>query len=108
MKNLEFINLTPHKINLIGQDGNAITVAPSGTIARCSVKQEEVGELNEVTLYKSIYGEVENLPEPKEGNIYIVSSLVAGRVNRNDVVVPCKFLRDDEGNIIGAEGLTMV
>lgn len=105
---MKFINLTPHKINLITKEGSAIIISPSGTIARCSVTQEKIGELNGVTLYKSIYGEVTDLPEEKEGNIYIVSSLVAGRVNRKDVVVPCKFLRDDEGNIIGAEGLTIV
>ena len=105
---MEFVNLTPHTINLVTEDGEKVIVSPSGTIARCSVKQELVGKLKGVALYKSVYGDVTDLPEPKDGHIYIVSSLVAGRVNRDDVVVPCKFIRDNNGNIIGAEEITLI
>lgn len=100
-----FINLTPHAINFT----NGLTVPPSGTVARCRVQQQEIGSINGVPLYRAVYGEVEGLPKVQDGVIYIVSSLVAGRLpERGDLVVPCNFVRDEKGRIIGAGGIQRI
>jgi len=48
------------------------------------------------------------LPDSEEGIIYIVSRMVKDRVpDRPDVLVPGAPVRDAEGRIIGADGLSL-
>lgn len=55
------------------------------------------------------YGEVEGLPAPSNGTIYIVSSLVAARcVGRTDVFIPNESVRDEQGRIVGCRSLGRV
>lgn len=83
----EFINLTPHDIKL--NDG---TVYPTtGRIAR--VANTFSNFCNGIA--KVFYGEVENLPEPKRGTMYIVSAMVLAAekaknkcYRRKDLVAP--------------------
>ena len=104
---MKIINLTPHAINFVQEDRSPIlTVEPSGQLARVSVHTETTGEIAGIPVTKSVYGEVEGLPEPEEGTIYIVSSLVAGRVpERKDVFIPNESVRDEKGRIIGCKSL---
>jgi len=75
---MKIVNLTPHSITFFDAAGNAVlTVEPSGQIARCSVAREKIGDINGIPVNKSKFGEVENLPEPEEGTIYVVSALTA-------------------------------
>ena len=108
MKKLELINLTPHTVNLIDGDGKTFTILPSGIIPRLTEEKESLGTINGFPVVKKSFGEVENLPEPKEGTIYIVSALVAGAVNRDDLVVPDGLVRNDKGQIIGCSGFARV
>jgi len=106
MKKFELINLTPHAINLIGEE--TLTISPSGIIPRLSEVREDQGTINGFPIVKKSFGEIENLPEPKENTIYIVSALVAGAVNRDDLVVPDGLVRNDKGQIIGCSGFARV
>ncbi len=86
-------NLTPHAIVLRSTNGIDTIIPPEpGTVARvASSPGMQLGsEGFPCLLYSSpTWGEVVNLPEPQEGVIFIVSSLVAGRVcNRPDVFSP--------------------
>jgi len=67
-----------------------ITIPASGNIARKgSQPGTPCGEVKGISLYSApTWGEVEGLPEPSEGTIYIVSGLVAGRISRPDVFSP--------------------
>ena len=48
------------------------------------------------------YGKVSNLPEPKDGVLYIVSAAVRTALpERNDLASPAHLVRDEEGRIIG-------
>lgn len=39
------INLTPHAVNIIGEDGTVqVTFEPAGTVARASQQAEKVGD----------------------------------------------------------------
>lgn len=106
---MNIINLTPHAITFVVGD-NKIIFDPSGVIARVSSKTETVGSIEfngiSIPVTTTVFGEVENLPQPKEGTIYVVSSLVAGRVpDRDDVFIPNESIRDDKGRIIGCLSL---
>ncbi len=109
---MRIINLTPHTLNLIIHD-KEVRILPSGVIARCEVTRHQVDSIVvdgvEIPVNKTIFGQVENLPEPKKDTIYVVSSLVAQAVpHRNDVFVPDDTVRDEQGRIIGARALAKV
>ena len=107
----KLINLTPHAIIMMDDNENILLVIePSGDVARVSVRTERTETLAmdgiEIPVSKSVYGEVEGLPEAKDGVIYIVSSLVAQRVpERKDVFIPNESVRDEKGRIIGCKSL---
>lgn len=109
---MKYVNLTPHAINIVGENGEKIkTIKPSGVQARVAVKTEPIKTLDDgIQVYKSTYGAVEGLPEPELKTIYIVSMMVASRVpeERCDVVVPYGYVRDENGNIIGCRGFQNV
>lgn len=112
MKNINttLVNLTPHSITFVDAVGNTVlTVEPSGQVARCSVTREKVGMINGIPINKSRFGEVENLPEPQEGTIYIVSALTAQAVpERDDVFITDDAVRDEQGRIIGCRALAHI
>ena len=101
------VNLTPHDVIVVDENGNTIKVFPkSKTPTRCSVSREVIGKVGGYPLYKSVFGAVENLPTPKKGRFYIVSRLVAEAVKRNDLLIPDDTVRDNEGRIIGCRGFS--
>ena len=105
------VNLTPHELKLHDEDGRLVaTVPPSGQVARVRTQSVRVGKTPEgVPLYVTEFGDVEGLPEPSEGTIYVVSGLVRSHPSvaaREDVYSPGRLLRDDAGRVIGAVGLT--
>ena len=82
------INLTPHEIILVEQDGAEIVSFPaSGTIARVSVIEKVIGiqyfDGIPVDIITSAFGEVEGLPalSDLEGHErFLVSSMVLDRL----------------------------
>ena len=101
---LTLVNLTPHAL-VISRDGDTLVVAPSGEVARVATETVEVS----TGFYEVHYGEVVNLPEPKEGTIYIVSGLVLSGLagSRSDVYAPATALaaRNELGHIVSVPGL---
>jgi hypothetical protein len=105
----QIINLTPHSLTLVGANGT-LTVPPSGIVARLAVSRTAlapvVGPLGiELPVSLPVMGEVTDLPPAEDGVILVVSALVAGAVNRPDVMSPGELIRDSGGNVIGARGL---
>ena len=106
----KLINLTPHAVTFVNADGDTYVVEPSGMLAIVSseIKMLDIIEVDgfKIPHTKTVFGEVEGLPDPEDGVIYIVSSLVAGRVpDRDDVMIPNQSLRDDKGRITGCKSL---
>lgn len=98
-----FINLTSHRICF--EDGRTI---PSSGIIRCSEVIVPAGEHDDIPLIRRTFGAVENLPEPKEGVIYIVSILVRiSHPERTDLASPGQLERDSFGNIICVKELVI-
>lgn len=100
---MKIVNLTPHTINI-----NDLVI-PSSGIARAKQESKQVGEIGRIPVYNTVYGEVENLPEPQDGVIYVVSALTAQAVpDREDVYITFGAVRDADGRIIGCTGLAHV
>lgn len=105
---MEIVNLTPHELKLSKADGDVLTIPASGNVARVAQDTSEVGMIAGLRVRKSSYGAVEGLPEPVAGKIYVVSALVMNAAQRSDVFAPGTLLRDDTGNVIGADGLSTI
>jgi hypothetical protein len=104
---MKLVNLTPHKLNLCDEEGNEIlAVEPSGDVARVETERQQVGAVQGVPLYETRQGEIENLPEPEEGVLYVTSGFVRSATDREDTVSPGELIRDENGNPVGAQGLT--
>ena len=113
------VNLTPHALNIRCEDGTFCELEPSGDIARVAVENKPhldvaAGNLSIPTTL-TVFGEVEGLPAPQDGVIFIASALVAARAAREDVLSPGELIReevfDDEGEVIdtkivGCRGLS--
>lgn len=101
-----FINLTPHPINIHNADGDLVTtVAPSGTVARVSQSDTVVDTVDGVDILAVTYGDLDGLPDPVDGTMYIVSGMVRAATDRADVLSPGPLIRNDAGQPIGCRGL---
>ena len=111
---MKLINLTPHTINLANEAGEILmTIEPSGIIARLVVTPgmlEEVPGLPVPVASPPQYGEIEGLPDPQTGVLYVASYIVASRAGRPDVLQPGTgprdgAIRDDAGRIVAVTRL---
>jgi len=88
---MKLVNLTPHPL-VIETDRGKLEIKPSGTVARASVQQVPNGSMNvdgfEIPVVKTVFGDIEGIPEPENGTVYITSSLVASKTSRTDVLAP--------------------
>jgi hypothetical protein len=110
---MEMVNLTPHSLTL-KDDESVTSIPPSGQVAR--VGSTPGGEIEIIDLpcqafQAPTWGQVEGLPPPKEGVVYIVSSLVAGHCKgRGDVFSPGTgpkdgAVRNEHGHIVAVTRL---
>lgn len=105
LNGMEVINLTPHTVNVVWNGGDVFEF-PSEGEARCSQKTTEAGFIGIIPITSTTFGEVEGLPEEKEGVYYIVSRLVMQACpDRRDLLVPNEIIRDELGHIIGCHSL---
>jgi hypothetical protein len=96
-----FVNLTPHAINL--NDGRVFP--PSGVVARVSSSHSPFDGDGVATL---TFGDVVGLPVQQDGVLLITSALVAQAAKRQDVVSPATghhdCVRNDKGHIVSVPG----
>lgn len=112
MRRTNFVNLCPHTLTVAieGNVENAISIEPSGAIARVKVEQTEVNRIDgEIPVRENVFGEVENLPEPSEDTVFIVSAMVLSTLKgiRPDVVGPDSgpsAIRNEKGQIVAVTG----
>jgi len=110
MADSRFVNLTPHNLNLLRQDGTSLDIPKTGTIARVTSTSTVVEVVEGIELSATEYGEVIGLPEPDGSSIFVVSGLVKGRpgvAERGDVVSPGRLVRGDDGQPRGAAGVNV-
>lgn len=117
---IKLVNLTEHPVRLVSEEenGGVVFVAPSGDVARVSVKSTPQAHLNIHTEGGVIaapvvlreFHEVTGLPKPKENTFFVVSSIVlAACPERTDLLAPDtgpeSVIRKD-GQIVGVRRLT--
>lgn len=96
-----FVNLTPHPITVLF-DGERHTFSSVG-VARVGQKPSiPVVDGKGLVYHAGTYNRVEGIPPPEDGTLYIVSSLVAQRAMRDDVVAPGTGPHD--GAVRGKDG----
>lgn len=103
----QLVNLTPHTVNIYDLEGKVQVVSlQSEGVARVSTTSVVVGEIQGVSLVATKYGQIEGLPEPKEGVIYVVSFIVRQAApHRTDLASPGQLIRDEKQQPIGCKGL---
>ena len=100
------LNMTPHKISIVGKDGNTLAEFPSKGTIRVFQVTERVGQIIGIPISKTSFGQCKNLPDKKAGIIYVVSALVClACPNRKDFYIPNETVRDEAGRIIGCKSL---
>jgi hypothetical protein len=88
-----FVNLTPHKVNVVTPDGKEYEFASEGVARIDETGYQVVRKHAGIEIRVTQYGGVVGLPEPQAGVLYIVSSMVRDRLpDRLDLVSP------DSGN----------
>ena len=106
-------NLTKHDIRLVF-GSTTLTIPPSGHVARTTGDNQELVDIisyegYEVPVYKWTSSNVKELPEPKDGTVYLTSGVIAQIVKRPDVMCPNtsphSIVRDVYGNKIGVKSL---
>ncbi len=97
------VNLTPHIVSIVKNDGTVIKFPPSGTIARVFTDYVTRGSLNGIDLVDTVLGGVFDLPPPRRHTTYIVSRMVLNASHKRwDLVVPHDLIRGHNGEILGA------
>lgn len=104
------INLTPHRINIVDEEGNVVKIFESSGVARATQNDVQIGMLEGIPIIETKFGEPVDLPEYNQGTYYIVSALTAkaaslsGR-NTRDLLLTGKTVRNSDGQIIGCQAL---
>lgn len=105
------INMTSHQINIVSSL-ETISIPKSENPIRVSVTRELVETQYGVNIYQTKMGVLENMPEIEPGNIYIVSRIVKNKITeeyskeyQDRFLVPEGIVRDQNGIIVGCEGL---
>ena len=104
------VNLTPHDIHVhIDNEDNTdiVTIKKGVKPARVEEQRTPLAVVDGVTIYKKKWLDIQNLPDPIPGTLYIVSGMVleaAKLKGRTDCVAPDEFVRDANGVIVGCKG----
>lgn len=105
------INLTPHDIVTVNEDGTVRNTYTSQGIARATQSFSEAGVIDGEHIVETEFGEPVNLPEPKEG-VYLIVSMVTAQAaakhgrTTSDLLLTTLAVRNDKGQIIGCKALT--
>ena len=110
-----FENLTPHALNVKTTKGDFVTIPPSNRgparVIYDHLPPEQVSYGGLAEFEVTVAGsprEIVGLPEPEEDVILIVAKAVsdAAPAGRGDLMSPGRLLRDEDGKVIGCDGLT--
>lgn len=107
------INLTPHEVSIIAEDGSVKATFPSSGIARAEQHAELVGDLNGIELVTMKFGDPIDLPAPEEGTFLVVSIITANAAKAcgrsvDDLIITADPVRNDAGQIIGCRRFALV
>lgn len=107
-------NLTPHALKVRTLDGTYITIVPDKRGAarvvydRLPPEQITIDGHEVAVAVAGAPREIIGLPEAEEGVVLIVAKAVsdAAPAWRGDLMSPGRLIRDEDGTVIGCDGLT--
>lgn len=106
---LTYINMCgKHTVSVYNTETDALVVEVpfSGTQARRAETSEMVGEDQGIQMFRTVYGEVEGLPEAQDDVVIIVSMAVRQALpERKDLASPGSLRKDEAGQPTGCYGL---
>lgn len=124
---MRIVNLCPHAIDLLLDDGRRVVIPPAQRPARVLVTRGPVEERKlepdgaasggaepdgapvTVPVTISRYGEVVDLPGPAPDVCYVVSYPVAyACAERDDLLIPDDLVRDGRGVVVACRSLTRI
>src|SRR5690606_38658524 len=121
---MRIINLTPHPVRIYGEDtpdqvedldhGVVLALPPSGQFARLGESVTGADTLvteegAEIPVALVSYAEIEGLPEPQQGTVFVVPLMTAlAAARRDDLLVPYEQVRNQEGTVVGCRRLGRV
>ena len=107
MSSGKIINLCSHDISIKDIHGKIRIFKPSGTECRVNPHPKDVEYHDGIAMYTEVYGDIENLPEIKDGVIYIVSARVTNALNgaRPDILSPGRQEKSKIGKVMFSMGL---
>lgn len=102
---MELKNYTPHAINLL-VNGEYVEYPPAGPASRVATIEQTIDNDLPFETVKVTYGNVQNLPDPEEGVLLIVSKMCCDACpDRADLWYPSRLVRDEAGRIVGCDAL---
>lgn len=109
MESILIVNKTPHTVYVYDDDSILLAeYQPDSVPVRIKADVKRIGDLAEIPLTSTVYGDLEGLPDEQPGVYYIVSGLVkAACPERKDLLVPSEQLRDSEGRVIGCKSFSI-
>jgi hypothetical protein len=126
---INIVNLTPHVLNVIKEDGSVVSVMPSGRSLRVNSEYHLSSNTGGIPVYQVQYGFLElidnatkelvpfyNVEWTGTNTYYIVSGLCLDAIGKNHqtnvqtlpnvmFLAPGELVRDAEGKPIGCKGL---
>ena len=118
-KTMRIHNYTPHEITIV--NGSLTISLPSEGVIRAKSVQTQVGTVYHeeatdefpVPEYKLTFGEPEGMPEDIDPDgVYVVSAIAAQALKQagwaGTYMVTCGAIRDEQGRIIGCQGLARI
>lgn len=87
---MTIINLNKHSVSGLF-NGSVVTfpACEQGKECKVAVTSKEVERIPGFKCVETTYGEVQNVPDPQEGVVYIVNMIVLDRMpNRKDLIAP--------------------
>ena len=112
MEEDRLVNLTPHDIHILSQDGDVLMVLPSMGVARGSAIKHTIEIIRNISIYRFQPTGLIDLPDPAPGVRYIVSRITAhtalglGRSTR-DLLIPAHIVRKDS-EVVGCKALAVL
>ena len=114
---MHLVNLCPHEIDLILDDGAEVLLPPCAKPARAAMERTldrvvrlelESGPID-VPLSTVEMGDVSELPPPADDTWYVVSLVVAyAYPERSDLLVPDDLVRDEAGRVVACQALSLL
>jgi len=108
-EHLQIINLTDHTVIVGNKNEVKLILSPSGKIARCYMKLENVGVVDGIPLCRIRWEKATNLPPKRKGVMYLVSQIVFDNTDRDDLLAPDttkrSVIKDGQGNTIAVKRL---